>query len=89
MTLFVAVHRWKPQDDAAVNKESSAAFAAMRAGKTPKDVILHHTWGQDQRAFCVWEADSKEALDKAFDKFFPILKKYTEFVPVRQVYPEP
>ena len=89
MPLFVAVHKWKPQDDAAITKESNAAFAAMKAGKTPKGVTLHHTWGLDQGAYCVWEADSKEALEKAFDKVFPILKKYTEFVSVRQVYPAP
>jgi len=26
-------------------------------------------------------------LEKAFDQFAPVLKKYTEFVPVTQMYP--
>ena len=84
MPLFIAVHKWKPQDDLVINKELIAGFSA----KPPKDVILHYTWtAADCRAFCFWEAPSVEDLNKVFKQYLPTLLKYTEFVPVVQTYP--
>ena len=86
MPTFMAVHKWKPQDEIAIRKELVRAFAAP--GAVPKDVKLDASYeGAKGGAFCVWEAPSKEVLEKAFEKSAPILKKCTQFVPVRQMYP--
>ncbi len=87
MPLFVAAHKWKPEDDRIMLKELDAGFTAMLAGKTPRDVKLHLTYSFPQEAYCVWEAPSKDALEKQFDTYLPTLKKFTEFVPVLQMYP--
>ena len=87
MPMFIAVHKWKPQDDITIMKELVAGFTAMQEGKIPKDVKLDATYCLAQGSYCVWEAASKEALEKTFDKFLPTLKKNTEFVPVVQSYP--
>ncbi len=87
MSLFVAVHKWKPEDDLVMLKELDAGFSAMLAGLTPPDVKLRFTYSCPQGAYCVWEAPSKDALEEQFDKFLPTLKKFTEFVPVLQMYP--
>jgi len=84
MPMFIAVHKWKPEDDITISKELIAGFSA----KPPKDVILHYTWTRaDYGAFCFWEAPSKEDLNKLFKQYLPTLLKYTEFVPVVQTYP--
>ena len=87
MPLFIAVHKWKPQNEIAIMKEFVAGFTAMQAGKTPQDVKLHATYSLAQGAYCVWEAPSIGAVEKVFEKFLPTLKKHTEFVPVVQQYP--
>jgi len=86
MPIFIAVHKWKPQDEIAILKELLAGFTAIQAGKL-KDVKLCFTYSLAQGAYCVWEALNKEALEKAFDQYCPTLKKHTEFVPVIQMYP--
>jgi len=88
MPLFVAVHKWKPEDEIAIMKELVAGFTAIVEGKGPKDVELCATYNTAAHgAFCVWHAPSKAALEKTFDQFAPTLKKATEFVPVAQSYP--
>jgi len=88
MPLFIAVHKYEPQDEIAIWKEVVAGFTAMQAGKIPQGVKLCAIYETGaQRAFCVWEAPSKEALEEGFEKLMPTLKKYTEFVPVAQSYP--
>lgn len=87
MPLFVVVHKWKPEDELVVAKETIALYSAKLAGTAPEGVKLHFTYGLPQRAYCVWEAVSKDALEKVFDQYAPTLKKSTEFVPVVQVYP--
>jgi len=88
MPLFIAVHKWKPQDEIAIMKELVAGYAAIVGGKGPKGVELCATYSTAaQGAFCVWKAPSKADVEKAFDQFAPTLKKYTEFVPVEQSYP--
>jgi len=87
MPTFIAVHKWKPEDYLAISKETIGAFIAMESGKLPEGIKLHTTYSTVNGAFCVWEAPSKEALEKWFEKNGPIMKKYTEFVPVVQAYP--
>jgi hypothetical protein len=87
MPLFVAVHKWKQEDDLVVTKETFAAFSAMVAGTFPEGIKLHFSYALPLGAFCVWEAVSKDALEKAFEQYAPTLKKFTEFVPVVQSYP--
>ena len=83
MLLFIAVHKWKPQDEVAIMKEFVTAFRTP----APKGIKLCTAYSLPQGGYCVWEATSKAALEKIFDQFAPVLKKYTEFVPVTQVYP--
>lgn len=62
----------------------------MLKGETAKDIVMHYTWSRlddPYGAFCCCEAPSKEALVKLFEKYLPTLLKYTEFVPVLQMYP--
>ena len=87
MPLFVAVHKWKPEDELAVAKETIALYSAVLAGSAPEGVKLHFTYTLPQGAYCVWEAVSKDALGKVFDNYAPTLKKFTELVPVVQMYP--
>jgi len=86
MPMFMAVHKWKPQDEIAIMKELVGAFAAIQAGKL-EGMKLLATYSLPQGAYCVWEAASKEVLEKGFEKNTPVLKKNTEFVPVAQSYP--
>jgi hypothetical protein len=90
MPKFVAVHKWTRETNIACIKELIIGFTAMLKGEVPKDIILHYTWSRlddPYGAFCCWEAPSKEALVKLFEKYLPTLLKYTEFVPVLQMYP--
>jgi dihydrodipicolinate synthase/N-acetylneuraminate lyase len=88
MPTFIAMHKWKTEDDLAVRKEVMATWAAADSGKLPAGVklCLAYTY-LPQGSQCIWEAPSKEALEKTFDKFAPILKKYTKIVPAVQAYP--
>jgi len=90
MPKFVAVHKWTRETNIACIKELIIGFTAMLKGEVPKDIILHYTWSRlddPYGVFCFWEAPSKEALVKLFEKYLPTLLKYTEFVPVLQMYP--
>ena len=87
MPLFVAVHKWKPEDYLVVAKEVLGMYSATAAGTAPEGVKLHFTYSLPQGAYCVWEAVSKDALEKVFDQYAPTLKKFTEFFPVVQTYP--
>jgi dihydrodipicolinate synthase/N-acetylneuraminate lyase len=89
MPTFIATHtKWKTEDDLAIKKEVLATFAAAESGKLPSGVKLCLAYSYlPQGSQCIWEAPSKEALEKVFEKFSPILKKYTEFVQVVQAYP--
>ena len=88
MPKFIAVHKWKPEDELAIRKEVVGMFVAAESGKLPADVKLCFAYSYlPQGSQCIWETPSKEALEKTFEKFAPILKKYSEFVPVMQVYP--
>jgi len=88
MPLFVAVHKWNPEEMIAVTKEMVPFFAAIGEGKLPEGIELCATYmtGDFQGAFCVWKARSKEDLEKVFDQA-PTVKKGTEIVPVLQSYP--
>jgi len=88
MPKFIAHHKWKTEDQLALMKEIVGMFATAESGKLPEDVKLCFTYTYlPQETLCIWEAPSKEALEKTFEKFLPILKKYTEFVPTMQAYP--
>ena len=86
--MFIAIHRWKPQDTITITKELVAGFTAIAEGRLPEGVELCATYSTAaERAFCVWKAPNREALEKGFDEWAPTLKKGTEFVPVFQSYP--
>jgi hypothetical protein len=87
MPLFVAVHKWKPEDELVIAKETIALYSAMLAGTFPEGTKIHFSYGLTQGAYCVWEAVSKDTIEKVFDQYAPTLKKSTEFDPVVQVYP--
>jgi len=90
MALFIALYKWRPEEEIVMVKELVAGFTAIVEGRGPKGVELCATYSTTaQRAFCVWKAPSKEALEKTFDQFAPTLKKATEFVPVAQSYAQP
>ena len=88
MPKFIAHHKWKPEDELLIRKELLGTVVAEEGGKLPAEVKLCFTYTYlPQEVLCIWEAPSKEALEKTFEKFLPILKKYTEFVPTMQAYP--
>jgi hypothetical protein len=82
------MHKWKIEDDLALKKEATELFTAADSGKLTAGIKLCFAYihGLPQASQSVWEVPSKEALEKEFEKF-PVLKKYTEFVPVVQIYP--
>lgn len=88
MPLFVGVHKWKPEEEIAVVKESVAFFTAAPEGRFPEGVELcatYHTGAQG--VYSIWHAPSKEVLEKLFKKYAPVVSKGTEFVPVVQGFP--
>ncbi len=89
MPLFLAVHRWKLEEQLAVTKEAAALFTAIAEGKLPGGIELCATYmsgGGAIQAVCVWKASNKEALGKVLDQA-PVMKKTTEIIPVVQSYP--
>lgn len=86
--MFVAVHKWKPEEDLIMIKEMKDGFTALLEGRTPSDIVLCSTYTRaDHGAFCVWTAPSKRALEDLFKQYLPTMLKGTEFVPVVQAYP--
>jgi hypothetical protein len=88
MPTFIAMHKWKTEDALAIQKEVIEMFAAAESGKLAAGVKLCFAYSYGPQASqCIWDAPSKEALEKEFEKFTPTLKKCTEFLPAVQVYP--
>jgi len=88
LPLFVAVHKWKPEDDIVIMKELVAGFTALLEGKVAKGVELCSTYMRsDHGAFCIWNSPGKKELEVEFRKYLPTLLKGTEFVPVMQSHP--
>jgi len=87
MSLFVAVHKWKPEEFPAIMKEAMVLFTAVREGKLPTGIELCSTYMRDNGAFCVWVAPDQAILEQLFDQHAPVMKKGTELVPVVQSYP--
>lgn len=87
MPLFVAVHKWKPEEFPIVLKEAITLFSGLGEGKLPKGIELCCTYMRDNGAFCVWVAPDLAILEQIFDQHAPVMKKGTEFVPVIQSYP--
>ena len=86
--MFIAVHKWTPEVHITMIKEMIAGFTNLLEGTAPEGVELCFTWQRpDYGAFCLWNVPNKEALENFFKKFGPTMLKYTEFVPVSQVYP--
>ena len=88
MPTFIAVHKWKPEEDIVIMKEMTAGFTALLEGKVTEGIELCSTYMRsDHGAFCVWQSPDKKALDDLFKKYLPTLLKGTEFVPVIQSFP--
>jgi len=90
MPLFVGVHKWKPEEEIAVVKESVAFFTAAPEGKFPAEGVelcaTYHT-GALYNVISVWNAPSKAILEKVFGQYAPTVMKGTEFVPAVQGFP--
>ena len=88
MPLFIAVHKWKSEQQIAITKEAVALFSIPKE-KYPEGVELCATYDNQETpgAFCVWQSPSKEVLWKIFDQYAPILKNGTELISVIQSVP--
>jgi len=84
MPIFVALHTFKMEDiikniEAGMNLNKAAA-----AGELPAKLCCSYSDGVG-RMWCVWEAESEDAVKKALA---PVKKYMTvEVVPVMQMYP--
>jgi len=87
MPLFVGVHKWKPEEQITVIKESVAFFTAAPEGKFPEGVELCAAYSLAQGVYSVWNAPSKAILENVFGKYAPVTSKGTEFVPVVRTFP--
>ena len=89
MPMFVAIHKWKPEESISAMKETINYSTLLAAGKVPEGVECTATYSNvaGNGAFCVWTAPTKEVLEKLFEKYAPVIKKGTEFVPVVQMIP--
>jgi hypothetical protein len=83
MPTFIALTKWKPEDRSAVLKELFGSLGAP----LPEGVKLCSAYHDPQQFYGIWEAPSKEVLEKGVGKLAPTIKKYTEFLPVVQCYP--
>jgi hypothetical protein len=86
MPIFIAVHKWKPEEQLTVLKEIYRFFTKFTT-QASTEVECHSTYMSENRAFCVWKAPSIETLEKAFSAHAPTIKKGTEFIPVVQMVP--
>ena len=86
MPMFIAVHKWKPEEQLTILKELYDFFTKFRP-RAREDVQCCSTYMSDNETFCVWIAPSAETLEKGFEGHSPTLKKGTEVVPVVQAIP--
>jgi len=83
MTFFIAIHKWKREDDLVVSKDVLKAIQSI-----PKDLCLCASYVGELEAWCIYEAKSKEAgelIEKFFEENVP--KMETEVKPVLQFAP--
>lgn len=86
MPMFIAVHKWKPEEHFKVMEEIYIFFTKFPP-RASKDIEVCSTYMSENGAFCVWNAPNAETLEKLFEGHTPILKKGTEIVPVVQAVP--
>jgi len=86
MPLFVGVHKWKFEEQIAIIKESVAFFTDAPDGELPEGVQLCAAYSLTQGVYSVWNAPSKDALERTFGKYAPTTMKGTVFVPVMQTF---
>lgn len=54
MPLFMAVHKWKPDEQTRIMGETIALFTALREGKAPEGVDLYAVYTTESPgAFCL------------------------------------
>lgn len=86
MTLFIAEHTWKPEDNLTVIKAAQPLFTGENL---PKKLKLHATYlyGDVMKAICIWEADNIASLETIFDAMKDVLPCENKFSPITQFYP--
>jgi len=88
LPLFIAIHKWTEEVHITMIKEMIAGFTALLKGEVSEDIEICFTWQRpDYGAFCLWKVPNKDALESVFEEYLPTMLKYSEFVPVSQVYP--
>jgi len=84
MPIFVALHTYKMEDMMKNMEAMMNLYRAAAAGELPANLCSTYSDGIG-RAWCIWEAESEEAVKKALA---PVKKYMTvEVVPVMQMYP--
>ena len=86
MPMFIAVHKWKAEENLEVMKEVYNFFTKFPP-RASRDIEVCATYMSENRGFCVWNAPNVETLEKLFEGHTPILSKGTEIVPVVQMVP--
>jgi hypothetical protein len=68
MPLFIAIHKWKPEDFKKV-----ALTVIETLPKLPEDLSLLHTWLELDMSggWCIWDAKSAEKLEKTLKAMIP------------------
>ena len=89
MPMFIAVHKWKPEEQITALKEVVAIFAAKAEGKFPEGVDFFASYMNTGApgAFCIWTAPSKEVVREQFATYAPVVNAGTEIVSVVQAVP--
>lgn len=85
MDLFIAIHKWKEEDQREVLKEAMNVFEAADKGryKGAKLVGTYSAYLEQPISWCIWEADSEKVLHDILDK---IPKVETQILPVVELY---
>lgn len=84
MALFVALHKFKLEDVLKHSEDVLKIFKAAAVGQILGAKLINTWTDMTERSFCLWEAESKEPVEK-FLANFPWMT--TEVVPVTQVFP--
>lgn len=83
MPLFMATHKWKPEDFKKVAKTVIETLP-----KLPEDLSLLHSWinADMSGGWCVWDAKSGEDLEKVLKGMIPdtVVKPILTFAPPTQ-----
>ncbi|HDO41514.1 MAG TPA: hypothetical protein ENH03_01240 [Candidatus Bathyarchaeota archaeon] len=83
MPLFLAIHKWKKEDNMTVTRKVLEVLRSL-----PEDICPCFSYVGNLEAWCIYKAKSKEAGEKIkefFEQRIPEME--TEVKPVLQFYP--